>query len=252
MKDRQQEIRRYIEERKEVSLSELGKQFPDWSEMTLRRDLEALEKSRCLIRTRGGARVLPTSYGVAEDVYGERENRNYAAKQAIALKAANFIEPDSGIFIDAGTTAMALARSMPDSNVAVITSAPNVALELILKKQHPSVILLGGTLSRKTISISGLNVLDQLRDLNIDTAFMSASGYTADSGFSVGNQQECELKKLVVSRARRVVMLIDSTKIGVMLPFTFSREKDIDVLITDQPMPSRLQERFTASGAKVI
>ena len=101
------------------------------------------------------------------------------------ILAGKYIQQDSGIFLDAGSTIMALARQLPDVNTAIITSAPNIALEIAWKKQHPTIILLGGTLSRKTISISGMNVLDQLHNLNIDTAFMSASAFTEKAGFSV-------------------------------------------------------------------
>ena len=107
MKARQEAIKSYIEERGEVGLSELTTRFSDWSEMTIRRDLAFLEEQRCIIRTKGGARVLPTSYGVTEDVYGEREKRNFPQKQEIARKAAELAEADSGIFLDAGSTSAA-------------------------------------------------------------------------------------------------------------------------------------------------
>ena len=149
MKERQEAIRKFIEEHGEAQISELAVHFSSWSEMTIRRDLEYLEKNRYILRTKGGARILPASYGLTEDVYGEREKRNYKQKQNIAQKAAELVEQDSGIFLDAGSTIMALARQLPDVNTAIITSAPNIALEIAWKKQHPTIILLGGTLSRK-------------------------------------------------------------------------------------------------------
>jgi len=252
MKERQAAIKEYLEEHGEASIGELAAEFSDWSEMTIRRDLEMLEKSRCLIRTKGGARVMPAGYGLSEDVYGEREHRNYAQKQEIALKAAQLVESDSGIFVDAGSTMMAFSRHLPDENIAVITSAPNIGLEIVLKKQKPAVILLGGTLSRKTISVSGINVLEQLRNLNIDTAFMSTSGYTDDAGFSVGNQYECELKRAIISRARRVVMLFDSSKIGTMMPFTFAHPKDINILVSDSLLPKEVRAVFRDAKVKII
>lgn len=252
MKERQEAIKKFVELHGEASIGQLAQQFSSWSEMTIRRDLAFLEKNRCIIRTKGGARLLPTSYGVSEDVYGERENRNFIEKQEIAAKAAALVESDSGIFIDAGSTTMAFARQLPDINIAVITSAPNISLEIALKKQNPAIILLGGTLSRKTISISGFHVLDQLKNLNIDTAFMSTSGYTENAGFSVGNQQECELKRAVISRARRVVMLLDSSKLGTLMPFTFARMEDIDTVVTDASLPKNIRAGFKAKKINVI
>ncbi len=252
MKERQEAIRKYIEEHGEAQISELAKHFSSWSEMTIRRDLEYLEKNRYILRTKGGARILPASYGLTEDVYGEREKRNYKQKQNIAEKAAELVERESGIFLDAGSTIMALARQLPDVNTAIITSAPNIALEIAWKKQNPTVILLGGTLSRKTISISGMNVLDQLHNLNIDTAFMSASAFTEKAGFSVGSQHECDLKRAVIARARRVVMLFDSSKTGTLMPFTFARPEDIDILVTDGKLPEGIQDVFQEANVTIL
>ena len=76
-----------------------------------------------------------------------------------------------------------------------------------------------------------------LESINIDLAFMSASGFSIENGFTVSNIFECELKKKVVSRAKKVIMLMDSTKIYKDLPFTFVQLDDIDVLITENPLP---------------
>lgn len=252
MKERQEAIRRFIEARGEARIEELQAAFPDWSAMTIRRDLEFLEKGRFLFRTKGGARALPTGYGVSEDVYGERETRNFVQKQEIGGKAAALAEADRGIFIDAGTTAMALARQLPDYHLAVITAAPNVALEILLKKSRPTVILLGGTVSRKSISTSGPDVQEQLRNLNIDTAFMSTSGFTRAAGFSVGDPHECELKRQIIAKARRVVMLFDSSKFGAEMPFTFARPQDIGILVGDAALPVSLRGYFTEQGVQIL
>jgi DeoR/GlpR family transcriptional regulator of sugar metabolism len=140
----------------------------------------------------------------------------------IAEKAASIIEPGTGIFIDSGTTAMALAKLLPDVNLVVVTPAPSLALEVMSHKQLPSVVLLGGTLSRHSLSVSDPEAWRQLDLLNIDTAFVAASGFDKKTGFSVGSQLESILKRSVISRARRVVILADSSKLGAMLPFSFA------------------------------
>ena len=113
MKERQEAIKRYIERKGDVTLSELTKEFSDWSEMTIRRDLEFLEQRRFLIRTKRGARIMPTSYEVSVGMYGEREKRNCDLKQEIAAKAAALVETDISMYLDAGSTAMMLARELP-------------------------------------------------------------------------------------------------------------------------------------------
>jgi len=187
MKERREAIRRFIEERGEVSIGDLAAAFDGWSEMTIRRDLDYLSRESAIILTRGGARYLPGRYGLSEDIYSEREQRNLPDKQRLAEKALSLFEPGKGIFIDAGTTAMVLARRLPDENMVVVTSAPNIALEIATRKARPAVVMLGGTLARNTISVSNPAVENQLAELNIDTAFMSTSGFDEAAGFSVGH-----------------------------------------------------------------
>jgi len=252
MTERREAIRKYIEERGEVSISELAARFKQWSEMTLRRDLARLEQENALILTRGGARRMPYHYGLLEDIYSERERRNYDAKQRIAARAAKLIEPGKGIFIDAGTTAMALAREVPDCHLAVITSAPNIALEIMMRKEKPSVILLGGTLSRKELSVSDPELPEQLKKLNIETAFMVASAYDETYGFSVGNQLGALLKRAVIQRAKKVVMMLDGSKAGGLLPFTFANPEDVDVLVTDDGFSPQLKKKLEGKIPVVI
>ncbi len=244
VKERREAIRRFVELHGEVSISRLAQEFGEWSEMTIRRDLDLLAAERQILLTRGGARTFPSSYGLSEDMYSERENRNAMAKQQIAARAVSRVEPGSAIFIDSGTTAMAMARLLPDERMVVVTSAPNIALEIALKKTNPSIVLLGGALSRSTMSVSAPDIAVQLEHLNIDTAFLVASGFDENAGFSVGTQELALLKRAVIARARRVVMLLDSSKIGVLLPFPFARLEELDALIADDAMPEAIRKKI--------
>ena len=233
MTERREAIRKYIEARGEVSISELAEHFSKWSEMTLRRDLAYLEAANLIILTRGGARKIPYRYGMLEDIYSEREQLNHEAKQIIASKAVQLVEPGKGIFIDSGTTAMAFANELPDCNLVVITAAPNIALEIAMRKEKPSVFMLGGTLSRKEIAVSDPELPEQLEKLNIETAFMTASAYDEKFGFTVGSQYGAIFKRAVIKRAKKVVMMLDSSKSCGLLPFTFANPEEVNVLVTD-------------------
>ena len=251
MQERREAILKFIEAGGEVSIAALAERFSSWSEMTIRRDLDYLSRERSIILTRGGARYLPGRYGLSEDIYSEREQRNLPDKQRLAEKALTLFEPGKGIFIDAGTTAMVLARRLPDENMVVVTSAPNIALEIATCKARPAVVMIGGTLARNTISVSNPGVETQLAELNIDTAFMSTSGFDETAGFSVGHQLDALLKRAVIKRARRVVMLVDSSKVGAMMTFTFAHLEDVDVLVTDDEFPAELKKRL-AGKVKII
>jgi len=246
LKERRDAIYQFIAAKGEVTISELVEEFSSWSEMTIRRDLAFLEQAGRLILTRGGARILPGRFGLTEDIYSERERRNYGEKQQLATKAAALVEPGKSIYIDAGTTAMALARALPDCHLVVVTGASNIALEIARSKELPSVVQLGGTLNRKTMAVGDPDIAKQLESINIDTAFVAASGFDEKAGFSVGSQLDALGKRAVISRARRVVMMLDSSKCGVILPFTFAGLSDVDLLVLDDQFPEDLRARIAS------
>ena len=252
MLGRREAIRKFIEEHGEVSIVKLAEVFSDWSEMTLRRDLAYLEQEKAIILTRGGARRMPYRYGLLEDIYSEREQRNNSEKQLIGSRAAALIESGKGIFIDAGTTARALARQLPDCNMVVITAAPNIALEVSMNKEKPSVVMLGGTLSRKEVSVFDPELPAELEKVNIDTAFMVASAYDEKYGFTVGSQLGAAVKRAVIKRAKKVVMMLDSSKAGGLLPFTFATPDEVDVLITDGHLTPELRKLLESQIDTVI
>lgn len=252
MNDRREQIRDYIEKKGEVTTEELCALFPERSAMTIRRDLAFLEESRHIIRTHGGARIFPGSVGGLEDFYNKRETVNTSLKEQIAQKALAFVEERRCLFLDAGTTAMIFAKNLPDSNLTILTSAPNIGLELSLKHPDYSVILTGGNLNHKTFSCSGYAATQAIADINIDTAFLCSSGFSLAGGFSVGDFQEGQLKREVIKKARNVIMLMDSSKVGKNMPYTFARPEDIDLLISDDRLTDEIRSLLTAGGVKVI
>ncbi|MBR5308753.1 MAG: DeoR/GlpR transcriptional regulator [Clostridia bacterium] len=233
---RRQIIAELIQSQPFISLKELEERFPDVTGMTLRRDIEYFEKQGELIKVRGGARSMKFINSTSDDGYAEREKENYSSKLAIASKALEFIEKGKSYFFDSGTTVMRLAEMIPDEHMNITTPGPNIALELA-KKQHPIINLVGGIVNRESISVTGSMAIDFLSDINIDIAFIGPSGYSQNNGFSCGNYAESELKNFIVKKAKTVIMLMDTSKLDKNLPYTFCRLADIDILITDKPIP---------------
>lgn len=250
MKPRTAQIRDYILEHGEVRTDELCALFPNVSAMTIRRDLAELETARLITRTHGGARAYHASS--LEAYYAERETTRSAQKAEIAAKAAPLARTSHCIYLDAGTTAMALARRLPESGLTVVTSAPNIALELVTRKSALAVILLGGNLNPKTLSCSGPSMASQIDGLNIDMAFMATTGLTAASGFTVGDWGECTGKRAVIARAQRVIMLLDSSKFGISMPYTFARPREIEITVTDSELPASARKLLADSHVKII
>ncbi|HBP38278.1 MAG TPA: DeoR/GlpR transcriptional regulator [Clostridiales bacterium] len=247
--DRRDDLNQYIQSRGEVRLAELETRFPGVSSMTLRRDLEYLERQGLIIRIRGGAKSLAHLSMLKEAAYTQRQAENTSAKLLIAEKAVRIVTPGRSIYIDSGTTCMFFAQKLPDHNLFVLTPAPNIALELV-KNQNIKINLTGGQLNRETLTLSGFNATEYVKTLNIDLAFIGVSAFSLNNGFTCGDYYEAELKRLIIRKAQQVVMLMDSSKVSCSMPYTFARLQNIHSLITDQPLPEEYQK--AARQARVL
>lgn len=246
--ERRRRILDLLKEKEVLTLKELEQIFTDVSSMTLRRDFEYLEDKGEAIRIRGGIRSMK-SLG-REDLYEQRISKNPEAKAIIAEIASEYIAEGRSIFFDSGSTLMALAKRLPDIYLSILTSAPNIALE-ISKRYAPTVNLIGGQINRETLSVSGMQSMEYVENMNFDLAVMAPSALSADAGFTCGNYSECELKKLIIKKAKKTVMLADSSKFDRAMPFTFAKLADIDVLITDAEPPQEILKEAEAQGVIV-
>ncbi len=252
MVERRAAMCEYILAHGQASVEELRALFPEKSVVTIRRDLAILEDSGAIIRSHGGARANVHAPGHLEPFYNIREGENTSAKARIAELAVSFIEERRALYIDSGTTTMAFAQRLPDKNLTIVTSAPNIALHVAAKKPSCSTVLTGGSINRNTLSCSGFGSTEILQALNFDIAFMGASGFSAQAGFTAGEHFECDLKHIVLAKASRVILLMDSSKIGQNMPFTFAQPEEIHILITDTGLPRDIEALLTAKGVRVV
>mgnify|MGYP002571635461 FL=1 len=254
--ERRKSILSVIDEYGEISLTELSALFPDVSSMTIRRDLSELESRGSIIRTKGGAlsvRRFQSSHSSRgeENEYSLRARENILQKKAIAKKALPYVQKGRSIYFDAGSTIMALAELVPNENMTIITNGINVAQALV-SNSNINVMVPAGSVYRNTLSVSGSDSLSFIDKINIELAFMSASAFSPESGFTVSNVSEAELKRKVISRAKKTIMLLDQSKIGKDLLFTLADISEIHVLITDGPLSAELQRLADQSGITVI
>jgi DeoR family transcriptional regulator, fructose operon transcriptional repressor len=248
---RRDTILKYVNQKGDVQFKELEVLFPGISTMTIRRDLAAMEKEGSILRTWGGIKSINKIIKNSEAVLSYRATENIKAKTIIAEKTLKLIETGRSIFIDSGTTAMCLAKILPDEKFSILTTAPNVALEII-KNTNPDVTLVGGQLSRNNITLSGVSSLNFIKNFNIDIAIMTASGFSPRNGFTIGNFDECELKKAVIKKAGKVALLMDSSKFDKNMPYTFAYMKDIDIFISDVKSNEIILKLTQKHGVKVI
>ncbi len=182
------------------------------SDMTIRRDAQKLAGEGRVRVVHGGVSILSTPEQVGSREYEERASLMAGAKAAIGRVAAAGLRNGSAIAIDAGTTARELARALPVGiDVTVITHSAPVIADLVGRRDI-SLISLGGVLHHETLSFEGPFVLAAIGDLQLDTFYLSASGVGA-RGVYCANDFDAATKRALISVARRVVLLIDSSKL---------------------------------------
>ena len=252
MIERRAAVLKYIQARGEVSTQQLFERFSGCTPKTIRRDLVHWEKAGAILRSHGKVRVNRQALFQPEAQYSKREGENAQIKDQLAAAAVERLGLSSSLFIDSGTTMMALARHLPDQSLTVLTAAPNIALSISASNADCSVLLTGGGLNPKTLSCSGYGSAELVRLINIEIAFMATSGFSITGGFSVGEHFECDLKRVVIAKAEKVIMLMDSSKIGVSMPFTFARPGEIDTLICDRQIDPETENHFLSKGVEIV
>jgi DeoR/GlpR family transcriptional regulator of sugar metabolism len=249
--NRKERLNNYIQLKGEVKISELEKIFSDVSTMTIRRDLEYLEQQGEVLRVRGGVVSIEHVSKQREEIYTQREAVNLEGKNIIAQKALDFVQGSRSIYIDSGTTMMAFAKLLSDGHYFIVTNGVNIALELA-RNSNASVNTVGGIINKETLSVSGANSIEFVKNINIDIAFIATSGFSVEDGFTNGYAAECELKREVIQKSKKVILLMDHTKIDQNMLFTFARPQDIHVLITDGSLPEAVRTEFEKHHVEIV
>lgn len=250
-KDRIAQIAALIDKRGKLTLKQLEEFFPHASQMTLRRDLLLLEQEGKVIRIRGGAMSVKDVQKSSGVPYTQKTTIHTDEKIQIAQKAVALIEPGSSFFLDAGTTALYLAKELPDMPCNVFTNGLAVATELS-KKKNVNINLLGGPLLKDNLSTTSSLASVYFEDTNFQLAVISAAAFTPESGFSCEFQPEADLFKTIRKKVKSTYMMLDSSKIGKVKPYTFARIEDLNVLITDAAFPEELKAEIEKKNIVVL
>lgn len=248
--ERRSIIMKLLQNKKRVTVKELASEI-GVSEATLRTDLNHLEQDELLTRTHGGA-VLG-EYKEKDTSFSVRSQRNINEKAKIAAKAIETIENKQCILLDASSTVLELARyiSKQSLKLTVVTSGIQTAIEL---KENPdiTVILIGGVATKGSSAVEGTLGVHILDDVNIDTMYTSANGFSISNGLTDFNLYEVSLKKEMIQKANNVVALIDSSKIDRTSSAIFAKTDEINTLITDEPVGEDLMEELQQNGVKIV
>jgi DeoR family fructose operon transcriptional repressor len=245
---RTEQIRRALRERGVMRVEELCQEL-GVSPATVRRDLTDLARRGVIQKVHGGA--LSAESPNHEPLFDDKASILSDEKQAIAKKALSFVEPKGSVFLDGGSTVLALARLLGDmSGLTVVTNSVRVAL--LLSGKGPRLILTGGELRRLSQTFVGPLSRHLLDELHVDTAFMGTIGVSAEGGLTTTDPAEAYTKSLVLARAGRAILLADHSKIGKVSFSHFGGVETIHTLITDSKAPAAMMETLRKRGIKVV
>jgi DeoR/GlpR family transcriptional regulator of sugar metabolism len=223
------------------------------SDMTIRRDLEVLAKDGLVEKVHGGA-VLPGSHGGHEPGFEDKLVLERPEKTSIARTAAGLVRPGTAIAIAAGTTTFALAQCLLDvPGLTIVTNSLRVA-NLFGGNRTPdvaSVVLTGGMRTASDALVGPVADLT-IASLHFDTLFLGCTGLDPEVGLSTPNLAEAETNRALIKVARRVVVLADHTKWGVVSLASFAPVDKINVLVTDVLLPSDAHAALDGRVGEII
>jgi DeoR/GlpR family transcriptional regulator of sugar metabolism len=227
------------------------------SDMTVRRDLDVLARAGLVEKVHGGA-VLPGAPSSHEPGFDAKSAREQGAKEAIARIAATLVVPGTAVGLSAGTTTFALARLLRDvAGLTIVTNSMRVAslfTESSLGARNSagtSVVLTGGVRTPSDALVGPVADL-AIRSLHVDELFLGCHGIDPVAGLSTPNLAESETNRAFVQAARRVTVMADHTKWGIIGLSSFANLEDADTLITDGGLPAEARALLADRVGKLI
>jgi DeoR/GlpR family transcriptional regulator of sugar metabolism len=250
-RQRQTQILERVREQGAVRVADLVRAL-GVSDMTVRRDIEVLHDRGLIEKVHGGAAAIEGS-PLFEPGFSVKSNLMQAEKTAIAAAAAALVAPGTAIAISAGTTTFALARRLTDvPDLTVLTNSVPVADVLYRDGRPDQTVILSGGVRTPSDALVGPFAVEVIRSLHVDTVFMGTHGMNPKSGFTTPNILESETNRALIEAGRRLVILADSTKWGIIGISSVARLEDADTIITDSGLDSAACQRLAASVHRVM
>lgn len=255
--ERRAAIRQLIEANGRIDVEEVSYQY-GVSLRTARRDLDILSKRGLVKRTHGGA-VAPlisgsTSWSDETDALPifVRARRDRAYKNAIGKMAAALIPDEAHVILDAGTTALYVARHLsPRMTGTVLTNGLLTATELA-PRQRLRLHLSGGTCRPETHSLVGPRAIDSFRGVHADICFVGTTGVHLRRGLTTSDLLEANIKKTMIQSAAKAVLVADYSKFGTVGLHRFAELRQIDTIVTDERIPPDEVTALQRLGLEVV
>ncbi|EGU35487.1 transcriptional repressor AgaR [Vibrio scophthalmi] len=247
--ERRQKIMAHIRNHGTGKVDEFVSQF-NVSAVTIRHDLNLLEKEGCVFRCYGGANLNP-NFAFDQPLY-RKDQLNRTAKQSIALAAANLVGDGEAIILDSGTTIGLMPQYLTNKKqLVVMTNALNTAYQLS-GIETIDLHVVGGSLRRASCSLIGHHGEQQIRSYLFDKLFLGVDGFDLQTGITTPDNHEAQINRAMCDVARQVIAVTDSSKFGRKSFCMIRAANQIDVLVTDSNIPHATHQALLEMGVDVI
>ena len=217
---------------------------------TARRDFNRLAERGLVVRTHGG--IVHRDTVAPDSPIRERRVQNAGQKAVIARAASALVVDNETIALDAGTTTVGMIEHLAQiQNLTVITYSLDLAGE-VARRSNMTAVILGGMIRESTLSVVGPEAIAMVKGFHANTLFLAANGVSEVHGLLTPNHMEAEVKRALIDIADRVVLLVDSSKIGRRALVSFAPVDAMAVLITDAGADGEFCDRMRSRGIDVI
>ena len=222
------------------------------SDMTIRRDLEVLNELGLIEKVHGGATAVEGS-SQFEPGFSVKSTLMQSEKTLIAAAAASLVTPGTAIAISAGTTTFELAKHLTDvPGLTVLTNSVPVADVLHMDGRPYQTVILSGGVRTPSDALVGPFTVDFIRSLHVDSVFMGTHGMDPRSGFTTPNILEAETNRALIDAGRRLIVLADHTKWGVVGISSVGRLEDADTIVTDTGLDASGRSQITTAVRRLL
>lgn len=244
---RHDEILRRLAADGSVGIAELAGFF-DVSRETIRRDMKFLADRGQLDLVHGGA----TLFEATEPALNQRSQENAAGKAAIGRAAAGLVDDGMVVFLDSGTTTLAVAHALTGrQNLTICTTSLTIAL-LMCRQPNVRVHMLGGEIDPAEEAAVGIDALEAISRFRVDVAFLGGGGLSPDGEVTDFTRNGAEQRSRMAATAARAYFVLDSSKFGRLTPLRIQRFELAAGVIVDTPPPSPTIEALERKGPKLI
>lgn len=231
-RERQAYITDRVRQRGAVRVSDLTREL-EVSDMTVRRDLDLLARQGVLDKVHGGA-TAPGRNSTDEPGFDAKFARERVEKDAIATLATTLVRPGFAVGLSAGTTTWTLAHRLLDvPRITVVTNSVQIASVFYQQPRSDQTVVLTGGVRTPSDALVGPIAVAALRSLNLDLVFLGVHGMDEQTGFTSPNLLEAETSRALAAAGRRLAVVADHTKWGVVGISTIAALEEADVVVTD-------------------